>query len=583
MKKSKNRLGRKLILILLLFFSVIILLLLGGSYFVHSRRVDTLQQERVERLSVTTSRMMDGDYLQKLCQSISTEEYQALRERAVKENDPSLLEEYLKEQDLYEDYVRYTDLLSILQESSKVEYLYVQDIGEEDAMYLLDPSESILFLGFREPNSEGLENIKDNVRVPATVTRSEYGWLCTCTEPVIASDGTSCAVVGADLNMNDIMNERNRFALIMLLQSLAVLVLAALTGSYYMRKIVSDPLGALARDASAFGSDSGSDPDGLDIMDDLATLESQVVAVPARRQDEIRDLYEDIRKMQLGIISFIDNLTRVTEEKERLGTELNIANQIQASLLPNTFPAFPERDEFDIYAMMKPAKSVAGDFYDFFLIDDNHLGIVMADVSGKGIPASLFMMMSKIIINNMAQLNLTPHEVLELSNDRICSNNDANMFVTVWFGILTISTGHIIASNAGHEYPALQNEDGVYELYHDRHGFVLGGMPGVHYRDYEFDLKKGQTLFLYTDGVPEATTEDNVQFGPDRMIAALNRRQDASPKELVHSMLEEISLFDGDAPQFDDITMLAIRYKGSAPQDMASDEEIEKLAEKDFD
>ena len=144
-------------------------------------------------------------------------------------------------------------------------------------------------------------------------------------------------------------------------------------------------------------------------------------------------------------------------------------------------------------------------------------------------------------------------------------NNDADMFVTVWFGIITISTGHVVASNAGHEYPVLQNEDGVYELFRDRHGFVLGGMDGLHFRDYEFDLTKGQTLFLYTDGVPEATTAQNEQFGTERMIEALNRKQTADPQELVHYMLRTVDDFDGDVPQFDDITMLAIRYKG--PQD----------------
>lgn len=561
MKKKNNRLGKELICVLLVFFSLIIILLLAGSYFTHSREVDNLYRERVARLSVTTSSLLDGDYLKQLSDTAASEEYQALRGQALAENTVSILEDYLKEKNLYEDYVRYTDLLSVLQKGAKVEYLYVQDLKDEGAMYLLDPSESILSLGMYEKNAEGLDDQTSNVRVPATVTKSEYGWLCTCAEPVLASDGSSPAVVGVDLDMNEVIDRRYRFAFMMIIESAIILLIMAFAGSFYIRKVISDPLCDLARDASAFGAEEDE------------ALESRVVEVPVRRKDEINDLYQDIRKMQLGIIRYMKNLTTVTEEKERLGTELNIANRIQASMLPNTFPAFPDRDEFDVYALMKPAKSVAGDFYDFFLIDDDHLGIVMADVSGKGIPASLFMMMAKIIISNIAQMGIPPHQVLEMANDRICVNNDEDMFVTVWFGIITISTGHIIAANAGHEYPVVQNEHGVFELFHDRHGFVIGGMPGVHYKDYEFDLKKGQTLFLYTDGVPEATTATNEQFGPVRMIEALNRKQDANPQELVHYMLRTVDDFDGDVPQFDDITMLAIRYRGPGGDD--EDEDLE--------
>ena len=569
MKKKTNRIGRELICMLILFIIIIIGLLLFGSYVVHNREVDSLQMQKVADLSATAAALLDGDYLKELSEAVSTEEYQALREQAVENNDPSILEKYLRGKNLYDDYIRYTQLLSTLQNGEKVEYVYVQDLGPEDAMYLLDPSETILSLGLREKNAEGLDDRTKNERVEATVSRSEYGWLCTCAEPVMASDNSSPAVVGVDLNMTDIMTRRHRFLFFMFLQSSVLLVITALAGSFYIRKKVSDPISNLAGEASSFAT-SG----------EVADLQDQVVSIPKRREDEIKDLYADIRKMQLGIIDYMVNLTAVTEEKERLGTELDIANRIQASMLPSTFPAFPEREEFDVYALMKPAKSVAGDFYDFFLIDDDHLGVVMADVSGKGIPASLFMMMAKIIISNIAQMGIPPHEVLEKANERICMNNDEDMFVTVWFGIITISTGHVIASNAGHEYPVLQNEDGVFELFHDRHGFVIGGMEGVRYKDYEFDLKKGKTLFLYTDGVPEATTAENVQFGPERMVEALNRKQDADPQELVHYMLRTVDDFDGDVPQFDDITMLAIRYNGPGTD---RDEEPQFIESQDYE
>ena len=242
--------------------------------------------------------------------------------------------------------------------------------------------------------------------------------------------------------------------------------------------------------------------------------------------------------------------------------ELNTATQIQNGMVPNIFPAFPEQEQFDVYAGMYTAKEVGGDFYDFFLIDDKHLAMVMADVSGKGVPAALFMMASKILINDRALMGGTPAEILEFVNDRICSNNKAEMFVTVWLGILDIETGKLIAANAGHEYPAICRSGGQFELFKDKHGFVVGGMEGVRYKNYEITLNKGDAIFLYTDGIPEATNAGEEQFGTDRMITALNIKPDGLPKEILDNLHHEVNTFVGDAVQFDDLTMLCLRYHG---------------------
>ena len=242
--------------------------------------------------------------------------------------------------------------------------------------------------------------------------------------------------------------------------------------------------------------------------------------------------------------------------------ELNTATQIQNGMVPNIFPAFPERKEFEVYASMNTAKEVGGDFYDFFLIDEKHLAMVMADVSGKGVPAALFMMASKILINDRALMGGTPAEILSFVNDRICSNNQAEMFVTVWLGILDIDTGNVIAANAGHEYPAIRRNGKRFELLRDKHGFVVGGMEGIRYKDYEFTLNKGDSLFLYTDGVPEATDSTDEQFGTDRMLAALNINADGNPDEILANVNSEVNKFVGDAVQFDDLTMLCLNYNG---------------------
>ncbi|MBO4837334.1 MAG: SpoIIE family protein phosphatase [Clostridia bacterium] len=252
------------------------------------------------------------------------------------------------------------------------------------------------------------------------------------------------------------------------------------------------------------------------------------------------------------------------KDKERFVTELKTAKQIQESMLPNVFPPFPDRDEFDIYASMDPAREVGGDFYDFFLIDNDHLCLVMADVSGKGIPAALFMMICKVILQSNAIPGRSAKDILSMANEAICANNEMEMFVTVWLGILEISTGRITCANAGHEYPAICRKGRTFELFRDRHGFVLGGMDGVRYKEYELQLEEGDKLFLYTDGVPEAMGESKTLFGTDRMLDALNTCPDGSPEQILLKVRAAVDSFVQGAEQFDDLTMLCLEYRRKA-------------------
>ncbi|MCR5150826.1 MAG: serine/threonine-protein phosphatase [Clostridiales bacterium] len=280
-------------------------------------------------------------------------------------------------------------------------------------------------------------------------------------------------------------------------------------------------------------------------------------------KDEVGALAGSIDIMEAQVHDYIENITKITAEKQRISTELSLATRIQADMLPNIYPAFPERFEFDIYASMDPAKEVGGDFYDFFLVDDDHLCIVMADVSGKGVPAALFMMASKIILANNAMIGKSPVQILTDTNAAICSNNREEMFVTVWLGIFEISTGKLTAANAGHEFPALMQPDGSFELFKDKHGFVIGGMDGMRYKEYEIILKPGAKLFLYTDGVPEATSAENELFGTERMLAALNGERSAAPDKLLKNVRASVDAFVKEAEQFDDLTMLCLEYKGT--------------------
>ena len=380
------------------------------------------------------------------------------------------------------------------------------------------------------------------------VTDNSYGYNYTSVSPVLDENGRAIAQIQYILDMQQVRDYLNSFLYTMLAISLGIVGAALLAYVLFVRRVVTTPIGKLARFTQGITA-SGK-------------FENQRIAI--KTGDEIEDLGASFNYMLEEIERYIENLSAITAEKERIGAELGVATQIQASMLPCIFPAFPDRPEFDIFASMTPAKEVGGDFYDFFLVDHDHLALVIADVSGKGVPAALFMVIAKTLLKNAAQTGATPKAVLEKVNGQLCENNEAEMFVTVWLGILEISTGRLTAANAGHEYPCLRRGDGAYELVQDKHGFVLAGMEGSRYREYELTLGPGDTLFVYTDGVAEATDAQDQLFGTERMLSALNRHRDALPEELLPLLKEDIDAFVGDAPQFDDITMLGLRISDPA-------------------
>ncbi len=270
-----------------------------------------------------------------------------------------------------------------------------------------------------------------------------------------------------------------------------------------------------------------------------------------KTKDELSDISGSINEM-------VESL----KEKERIGAELSVASKIQLAMLPRVFNDISESNSFEIFATMQPAKEVGGDFYDFFMIDPDHLAIVMADVSGKGVPAALFMVIAKSLLKTCAQTGDGPAEVIRKLNCRLCENNDEDMFVTVWLGILELPTGKLTCCNAGHLHPALRRADGVYGIVENKHGAVLGWMPTMRYNEYELRLEHGDEIYIYTDGVTEAMNADSKLFGTDRMLTALNSGLGLPLDELLPVVKRHIDDFVGDAPQFDDITMLGLRYLG---------------------
>ncbi len=380
------------------------------------------------------------------------------------------------------------------------------------------------------------------------VTDNSYGYNYTGLSVVLDENGKAIAQVQYILDMSEVRTYLNSFLIKMIVISFAIIGLTIIVYIFFVRAMVTKPIGQLTEFTEEITSTNAFEGKRIDI----------------ETGDEIESLSQSFNFMLEELEEYIHNLAKITAEKERIGAELDVARHIQGSMLPCIFPAFPERHEFDIYATMTPAKEVGGDFYDFFLVDDDHLALVIADVSGKGVPAALFMMISKTLIKSATQNGLSPKEVLEKVNNQLCESNDAEMFVTVWLGIMEISTGKMKCANAGHEFPAIMHSGGDWELYKDRHGFVLAGMENSKYREYEIDLKQGDRIFVYTDGVAEATDINNNLYGTDRMIDALNRAKDKRCGELLKYIHEDIDTFVGEADQFDDITMLTLEI--TSPQ-----------------
>ena len=383
----------------------------------------------------------------------------------------------------------------------------------------------------------------------------KYGWLCTTGTPIYEKNGTVSGYVMADITLQELLRGMKNFTIQYLAATVLIVLILGYFFSRHIKKEMVEPINSIALAAENYAADklnmvhSGKDHfEGLNIS----------------TGDEIENLYLTLSDMEKDLASYEEDLTRAVQEGERIGTELNLAMRIQKDMLPSTFPAFPERKEFDIYASMIPAKEVGGDFYDYFFIDEDHLVIVIADVSGKGVPAALFMMASDILIRTTARAakGSSPAEILESINDQVATNNSQEMFVTVWLGILEISTGKLTAANAGHEYPMVKHAGGDFELYKDKHGFVVGGLKGMKYKDYVIQMDPGSRLYVYTDGVTEAADEKDDLYGTDRLLNALNMSKDKNTREIIENVVGDVKEFTGSAPQFDDITSLCIHYLG---------------------
>lgn len=398
-------------------------------------------------------------------------------------------------------------------------------------------------------NYEAMKHPENGFEAYITDTE-EYGWLCSAGAAVLDDSGKAVAHVFTDISMESVMADRQAF----LMRLCAILIGITTVITLALIKVVNTalvkPINSLASAASSYVE---------------AKEEGEVSALALldiHTGDEVENLSHALKRMERDINGYIENLTHVTAEKERIGAELSVATHIQASMLPCIFPAFPNRREFDIYATMTPAKEVGGDFYDFFLVDDDHLAVVIADVSGKGVPAALFMVIAKTLIKDHTQSGKPPEEVFTEVNRQLCEANDENLFVTAWMGVLEISTGKLVYVNAGHNPPVIGRKNWETEFLRSRPGFVLAGLDFTKYRAGSLELMPGDLLYLYTDGVTEAMNTAQELYGEERLKRTLDANVSAAPEEIFKAVKKDLDDFVADAPQFDDITMLAMRYLG---------------------
>ena len=548
-----KRISLKLKVSLIVAASTLLLtaLLMVLSYREYSSVVDEHYNTLAMDIARTAASLVDGDQVASLRRRV----YDIYEENPAPEFETQEeWDQYFAQYQTVQDET-YKDLLEILdkvRQSNQAEDVYIvyMDPVTQTGLYLADPATGedacppgtwdIIY----EQNYHVLEHPEDELA--AYITNSEYGWLCSAGAPVFDSQGNVAAHVLTDVSMNDIMQDRHDFLRNLCLILIGAALLAAWVLFAVTNRLIVRPVQQLTKAADSYITERSRGEGESLAMEQLKI----------RTGDEIETLAGAMKKMERDINDYILNLARITAEKERIGAELSIATEIQASMLPRIFPPFPERRDLNIYASMNPAREVGGDFYDFFLVDKTHLAIAVADVSGKGVPAALFMVIAKTLIKDRACSMAKPGEIFTWVNQQLCESNQAGLFVTAWLGIIDLKTGLVEYVNAGHNPPlvALGGENFTYLK--QKSGFILAGLEGFAYETSTFRMGHGDRIFLYTDGVTEAMNRQDKLFGESRLLAWMSQNRGAAPEEALNGLRKEIAVFADGAEQYDDITML---------------------------
>jgi len=474
----------------------------------------------------TASELIDGDRIQNYIDTGTTDDY-------------------------YDEILNY---LTVTRDNTALRLFYVFVPYEDDLVYVWQTDDNPYdWLGLHENYMDGGKETrvetfrKDPIEKISFYRDPTYGDIVCGFYPIFDSNGEPVALVGLDLATSDIRSNITAFVIAIIIIILAGSLIAGRLYYSFLSKQVVSPIRHLN-----------------DVAKNITTnLENDTTPqIDIHTQDELEELSGSYLKMYNDIKGYIAENAVISAEKGRIDGELEVAAQIQLDMLPRNNPAFPEHKEFDLYATMTAAREVGGDFYDYFFADETHLVLVIADVVGKGIPASIFMAKAMTSIRTRAMLGGTPSEILADVNYQMCERNEANLFFTAWIAIIDTSTWKGLVANAGHENPMVKRNGYMFEESVYQHSMPVGSFEGISFKQHEFELHPGDSIFVYTDGVAEATNKDDELFGTERLKETLNSEQDSSPEKIIENVMNGIKNFVKDAEQFDDITMMCIRYNG---------------------
>ncbi len=468
--------------------------------------------------------------------------------------NPDEFSEYLSSAGQNSNYSATSRILQDFVDKFDLNLLYVSEVQPPDythIKYIFNPVKkdgkwSEYPLGYEEDyfepdyNASTKRVLEDGEMIVRHTLKTRSGSHITAQLPVYDSAGKIVAVLGVQKNIQEFVDARYSFInFVIAVEIVFAVIFIILFGMYFNRRFIR-PIILVTKDADHFASYGGKPSDRL---------------LGIKNRDELGTLAHTIYQMEVDVCHSIEEITKLTAEKERISTELAVAAKIQSDMLNKDYPPFPARTDFDIYASMTPAKEVGGDLYDYLLLDDDHLMMTVGDVSGKGVPAALFMGKCKVLLDFYAMLGLQPGEIFKRANNQLCKGNDTALFVTCWIGIFCFSTGELRFVNAGHPSPVIYS-GGEFKYLATKPNFVLGGMEDTVYEEHSVKLKKGDRLFVYTDGVTEATDKDEKLFGEERLLASVKGTENLDSPAVMEKIRRDVDAFAGDADQFDDITMM---------------------------
>ena len=450
------------------------------------------------------------------------------------------------------EYKKILLLLADFARKIDVEFVYTVMVHEGKIVFIFDGATqediekndySKVFEEYTDA-SEGLKKTVRDKKIHYDEYTDKWGRHRSVFVPVI-SPGKKEYILGVDIKTDYVIERLKKVQIYALMIGFVIFAISSLIVVLIARSI-TQPLATLTK-----------------ITTDIAGGNLDIELPPVKSAQEVRQLADAFRHMKVSLKDYIKQLTETTAAKERIESELKIAHDIQMSILPKIFPPFPDRpDAFGLYAVIKPAREVGGDFYDFFYIDDSHFCFVIGDVSGKGVPASLFMAVTKTLIKGHAAGAADPGRILTKVNNDLSDENDACMFVTIFLGILNIKTGEILYANGGHNPPVIINGGGAADFLNVPRDIVVGAATGYQYKTDSATLKPGDSIFTYTDGVTEAMNGKEELFSAKRLHEILSSTQGKTARNVISHVMEETALFAGDAQQSDDITMMLLQYKG---------------------